>query len=1487
MEHLIAPGEAHHRLGVVERRHAVLRKTVEIYMTDLGLTDTDGLRQALNYVIPQINASPTVAGFSPTQWVLGFQPNAPGQLSAEGLNPTHLDGSENFSKVLHRRAAAKAALAQADIDRKLSRALLRKYEGTNRPLDPGQLCYYWRDARAGDLVKIRWLGPARVVMRENKDDGTPSLYWLSHNTQLIRCAPHHVRPDFRAAETCIGDIREAMKEVTKLKSPGVTRYLDLRAANKRHIDDVDTDEEAEGDADDPDYIPAPYARRQNRRRLSEVEISEEDERYTPSIAPTSEMDTADPSQQEGEVVTTEETPSPDPDIFTPVEEPPMPVIPENGPVEIEVDEEEPAQEPTAPASAAPTSPAPTADGGQDVQELLSLYEPAQSESFESRRIRLDRQETFSFGPSRRSRHGTMSDSTSSGPYGHPTRTSEEIEDAVNYNFYLTDIDTSGLPDGWGFDEFGYFQLTANVKDFWEVKAGCLIRHHVHPRRRMFFVKDVKDTPVHPDVLDAERVTVMRFPDGTQQVKTDNGLVDFAEENPWVGITVYQISGAVRREMCMYSCQTAKKVSREHRDKVKKIQKKADKNNLSEKKLSVHDRALFQEAKKKELQSFFENDVWQFQTVKEAVPERTLTSRMLLKWSKNPDGSPRAKARLIVRGYADVDALQGGLQTSSPTTSRLARSVLMSISASFGWDIWTADVATAFLQGLPQERKLWVKLPADALSILGATQDTRMLLLKPCYGQLDAPRRWYLEAVRRLKELGLKQHPLDPCCFLMYEDEEKSGGLDPQHRILGENWLCGMICLHVDDMLGAGSSTSPTYVQLIAKLKEEFNFREWKQGAELEYCGARIHKDGETISVDHTKYLHKIKPIPTSKEVGPDAELLPHQVTQLRGLMGSLQWPAVQSSPHLQCSVSMLAASSNKGYVKSLLEANKLLKFAKENSDVGLRYRHIGEIEDLRLVAMTDASFASRGDGSSQGGYIIMLVNKNALEAEEGDYHVWDWRSFKLPRVARSSLSAEAQAAGQASDALELCCRFWEHMIKPQLSLRDLLGAPSSLKPVLVTDAKALYDSYHRESVTTSVTDKRTSLEIRVVKEQLQAMDGCLKWVSSERQFADGLTKESVRQLLADRLRYGRIKFVWAPEYTAAKKKTKQSREQNEAEHAMARPNRALPVIGEVNMDSYEVTTEDSSGNAYVAYCDMPVYYKDMVPRSINVKSDEVPEVSYEPSEMSEMSEIEDEEVTDEFAVNGGLRMRHDALWAVLGFFFNLLRRFVFVLLYFFFPKAKAEMDLVTRFGEQCDAIDTEYPLVEIGDTVNYWHFVTAVVLAISVGAIIGFCLGRRHRNGFLDEVQSYNGTLMDRFTNLMNQLEINQNERDYLRRQVELLEGTVDRGKHLKHLAQSVSGRALREVTLHHHNCPYNDSIFLATRAGTVWHCRRDCYHIRGIPDVHLQEWRPCMTCACGVLPPFVREHGETLHEALSELYTFAGDPDVQTGTQPAPEPED
>ena len=72
----------------------------------------------------------------------------------------------------------------------------------------------------------------------------------------------------------------------------------------------------------------------------------------------------------------------------------------------------------------------------------------------------------------------------------------------------------------------------------------------------------------------------------------------------------------------------------------------------------------------------------------------------------------------------------------------------------------------------------------------------------------------------------------------------------------------------------------------------------------------------------------------------------------------------------------------------------------------------------------------------------------------------------------------------------------------------------------------------------------------MAKQQAHELGGCLKWISSERrQFADGLTKSSTRGLLADRIRRHRIKLAWGPHYTAAKKESKEEREESRQEFA--------------------------------------------------------------------------------------------------------------------------------------------------------------------------------------------------------------------------------------------------------------------------------------------------------------------------------------------------
>ena len=94
IHHDVAPGEAHTRLSLVERRHAVLRKSIEVYMQDLQLHGADGIRSALTILDLHSAAAKcsahsfrlqpfTIAfGVSTTgQWTFDFRPDHPCALS--------------------------------------------------------------------------------------------------------------------------------------------------------------------------------------------------------------------------------------------------------------------------------------------------------------------------------------------------------------------------------------------------------------------------------------------------------------------------------------------------------------------------------------------------------------------------------------------------------------------------------------------------------------------------------------------------------------------------------------------------------------------------------------------------------------------------------------------------------------------------------------------------------------------------------------------------------------------------------------------------------------------------------------------------------------------------------------------------------------------------------------------------------------------------------------------------------------------------------------------------------------------------------------------------------------------------------------------------------------------------------------------------------------------------------------------------------------
>ena len=126
-----------------------------------------------------------------------------------------------------------------------------------------------------------------------------------------------------------------------------------------------------------------------------------------------------------------------------------------------------------------------------------------------------------------------------------------------------------------------------------------------------------------------------------------------------------------------------------------------------------------------------------------------------------------------------------------------------------------------------------------------------------------------------------------------------------------------------------------------------------------------------------------------------------ELAALRGLLGQLMWLATQVMPQLQAPLSLLLGYLSVATVSTLLEANKLARRALVWAQTPLRtFVH----EEMSVIGWSDASWACRREGSSQGGYIIGVANKTFLEEAESPISVISWHSGKLTRVARSSQS---------------------------------------------------------------------------------------------------------------------------------------------------------------------------------------------------------------------------------------------------------------------------------------------------------------------------------------------------------------------------------------------------------------------------------------------------------------------------------------------------
>ena len=1183
-------------------------------------------------MVPQINRSTNVRGYSPVQWVLGYTPHVPGLLTEEPLSPPTLEPSDEFLNKLKSQKAAANAVFSADVDTRLRRALNRKYMGQLATYQLGDLCYYYRDGPGGIGPKLRWRGPARVVMVEQLEAGPYStIYWIVHGTNLLRAAPEHLRPVPASEAPKVKEddpFFRAQQALQSLRSRGTTQYTDLTKSNKRQRHEVSSGDEEEEydqdgaqDASEDEGLEDTWQVSDDRRVWTRVHNRPRRELFVP------EQDDDIPTAQfTDERVTTVRRKPPHParvslrdewrrldagrslhytwtgtTTFTivetqdsDIEEIVQDILQDPGepdPENQEDKENEPPQdgeEPIEPENGGQSSFVPAGGGapadsshespeatGEEVREdnpealqppevpevpehQKRLYDGPDRESFKAQRTRVDQQETLSFLSKPKAYGPIRSETSRSTPYDQLT------PEEMNMQIDIDVQSVTDLPPGWKV-EGGWLCLDAPT-DEWTIEGNWLIRNHYVPRKGAF--RPTEETcPIDLNYLAKERVTATSH--GTYKDRwkrhSANQMIESAY---WTGQTKFKIKPNWRQKAQEdYSQKSMGYKSYRLPGDQPMTKKKKGKDEVYERHMSVSDRQAFMQAKIKELESFFKNEVWLYDKEGNADPARILKAHFILTWKKNEDGTPRAKARLITQGFKDPDALSGNLNTNAPTLTRLSRGMILSICQLYTWKMFTSDITTAFLQGKnfdqSTNRVIWIKLPKDAKALLGLQPDdsTLMKLVKPMYGLCDAPRAWYEEASERILRAGggdIQRHPLDPCLFLVYRPLPAERAMDP----MVERDLACIFGIHVDDLVGCGDPQDQYFIDVKKKLQEIFTFREWQDGNKLEYCGSQIdcEKD-EVIVLKQEEYIHKVKPIPITKERLRDTSLAVTEKERslLRGLIGGLQWPATQSAPHLQVGISQLAGETSRATIETLQKGNKHLRYAKEYADVGLQYRKLGSKDEMTFIAYSDASFATRCDLSSQGGYILAMCHRDVAEGKcEGHYNVLDWRSWKLPRVSRSTLSAESQAASEAADSLMYTTLFWNLIFRALMPLDNVSTGYLANSPKLVVDAKALYDILVKDEIQAATgADKRTTIEALVCRDKLACCNGKVRWVSSELQYADGLTKDAAAPLLGQRLRTHMTKLTSDDNFQASKKKNMASRKKGENMYAIKKPERAL------------------------------------------------------------------------------------------------------------------------------------------------------------------------------------------------------------------------------------------------------------------------------------------------------------------------------------------
>ena len=154
-----------------------------------------------------------------------------------------------------------------------------------------------------------------------------------------------------------------------------------------------------------------------------------------------------------------------------------------------------------------------------------------------------------------------------------------------------------------------------------------------------------------------------------------------------------------------------------------------------------------------------------------------------------------------------------------------------------------------------------------------------------------------------------------CSFKSGSESNACASVFTLHSSAGA--LSGVICLHVDDMLGTGDDLFDL------KLKEPDKLGRLQK---FDHCGRQYekHRNGE-ITISMKAYIQNLKKVCLTRERMKqlDDELSATESHEFRGISGCLQWVTKELFNPFQCVVKVLQREQGQARVRDLIKANEV------------------------------------------------------------------------------------------------------------------------------------------------------------------------------------------------------------------------------------------------------------------------------------------------------------------------------------------------------------------------------------------------------------------------------------------------------------------------------------------------------------------------------------------------------------------------------------